>query len=41
MAIKQEMDYMYLIKVWELVKAPNGVKPKVYKWVYKRKRGLD
>ncbi|KAH9801407.1 hypothetical protein KPL71_001014 [Citrus sinensis] len=40
-AMNQEMDSMYSNKVWELVEAPNGVKPIGCKWIYKRKRGVD
>ena len=32
---------MYSNQVWDLVKAPNGIKPVDSKWVYKRKRGVD
>ena len=32
---------MYSNQVWELLEAPNGIKPVGCKWVYKRKRGLD
>ena len=40
-AMNQEMESMYSNKVWELVEAPNGVKPIGCKWIYKRKRGVD
>ncbi|KAH9752611.1 hypothetical protein KPL71_014762 [Citrus sinensis] len=40
-AINQEMESMYSNKVWELVEAPNEVKPIGCKWIYKRKRGVD
>ncbi|KAH9707912.1 BED-type domain-containing protein [Citrus sinensis] len=39
--MNQEMESMYSNKVWELVEAPNGVKPIRCKWIYKRKRGVD
>ena len=39
--MKSELDSMYSNQVWDLVKAPNGTKPVGYKWVYKRKRGID
>ncbi|KAH9776932.1 hypothetical protein KPL71_006858 [Citrus sinensis] len=41
--MNQEMESMYFKKkkVWELVEAPNGVKPIGCKWIYKRKRGVD
>ena len=32
---------MYSNQVWDLVKAPNDIKPVNCKWVYKRKRGID
>ena len=32
---------MYSNQVWDLVKAPNGIKPIGCEWVYKRKRGID
>ncbi|KAH9658261.1 hypothetical protein KPL70_023419 [Citrus sinensis] len=40
-AMNQEMESVYSNKVWELVEAPNGVKPMDCKWIYKRKRGVD
>ena len=40
-AMKSELDSMYSNQVWDLVKAPNGIKPIGCKWVYKRKRGVD
>ena len=40
-AMKSELDSMYSNQVWDLVKAPNGIKPIGCKWVYKRKRGID
>ena len=40
-AMKSELDSMYSNQVWDLVKAPDGIKPVGYKWVYKRKRGID
>ncbi|KAH9679431.1 hypothetical protein KPL71_026128 [Citrus sinensis] len=39
-AMNQEIESMYSNKVWELVEAPNGVKPIGCKWIYKR-RGVD
>ena len=36
-AMKSELDSMYSNQVWDLVKAPNGIKPVGCKWVYKRK----
>ena len=39
-AMKSELDSMYSNQVWDLVKAPNGIKPIGCKWVYKRKRGV-
>ena len=40
-AMKSELDSMYSNQVWDLVKAPNGIKPVDCKWVYKRKSGMD
>ena len=40
-AMKSKLDSMYSNQVWDLVKAPNGIKPVGCKWVYKRKRGID
>ena len=40
-AMKSEFDSMYSNQVWDLVKAPNGIKPIGCTWVYKRKRGID
>ena len=40
-AMKSELDSMYSKKVWDIVNAPNGIKPIGCKWVYKRKRGID
>ena len=39
--MKSELDSMYSNQVWDLVKAPNGIKPVGCKWVSKRKRGVD
>ena len=39
--MKSELDSMYSNQVWDLVKAPNAIKPVGYKCVYKRKRGID
>ena len=39
--MKSELDSMYSNQVWDLVKAPNGIKPIGCKWFYKRKRGID
>ena len=39
--MNQEIESIYSNKVWELVEAPNGVKPIGCKWIYKRKRGVD
>ena len=39
--MKSELDSMYSNQVWDLVKAPNGIKLVSCKWVYKRKRGID
>ena len=40
-AMKSELDSMYSNQVWDLVKAPNSIKPVGCKWVYKRKKGID
>ena len=40
-AMKSELDSMYSNQVWDLVKAPNGIKPIGCKWVYKRKKWVD
>ncbi|KAG8381639.1 hypothetical protein BUALT_Bualt06G0142500 [Buddleja alternifolia] len=40
-AMKSELESMYSNNVWELVEAPEGIKPIGCKWVYKRKRGMD
>ena len=40
-AMKSKLDSMYSNQVWDLVKAPNNIKPVGCKWVYKRKRGVD
>ena len=40
-AMKSELDSMYSNQVWDLVKAPNSIKPVGCKWVYKRKRGVN
>ena len=32
---------MKVNNVWTLVDPPEGVKPVGYKWVFKRKRGID
>ena len=39
--MKFALDSMYSNQVWNLVKAPNGIKPVSCKWVDKRKRGID
>ena len=39
--MKFELDLMYSNQVWDLVKAPNSIKPLGCKLVYKRKRGVD
>ena len=40
-AMEVELESMHSNHVWELVEAPKGIKPTGYKWVYKRKRGID
>ena len=39
--MKSELNSMYSNQVWDLVKAPNDIKPIGCKWVYKRKRGIE
>ena len=39
--MKTEMESMYSNQVWNLVEAPDGIKPVGCKWVYKRKREID
>ena len=39
--MKSKLDSMYSNQVWDLVKAPNSIKPVGCKWVYKRKKGID
>ena len=39
--MKSELDSMYYNQVWDLVKAPNHIKPIGCNWVYRRKRGID
>ena len=39
--MKSELDSMYSNQVWDLIKAPKGIKPVDCKWVYKRKREID
>ena len=36
-----KMESMYSNQVWALVDTPDGVKPIRYKWIYKRKGGID
>ena len=40
-AMKSKLHFIYSNQVWDLVNAPNGIKPVGCKWVYKRKRGVD
>ena len=40
-AMKSKLDSIYSNQIWDLVKVPNGIKPVGYKWVYKRKKGID
>ena len=37
-AMKSELDSMYSNQVWDLVKAPNGIKPIGCKWEEERDR---
>ena len=36
-----KLESIHSNQVWELVKAPEGIKPIRCKWVYKTKRGVD
>ena len=40
-AMNSELDSTYSNKVWDLVKEPKDIKHVGWKWVYKRKRGID
>jgi hypothetical protein len=40
-AMKSEMDSMYTNQVWNLVEAPDGIKPIGCKWVFKKKTDMD
>ena len=40
-AMKTKMESMYSNQVWNLVDAPNGIKPIGCKWICKRKRGIN
>ena len=40
-AMKVEMESMYSNHIWKLIEPLINVKSIDYKWVYKRKRGLD
>ena len=39
--MKSKLDSMYSNQVWDLVKAPNDIKPVGCKWVYKRESWID
>ena len=39
--MKTEMESMYSNQVWTLFDPAVGVKPIGYKWIYKKKRGID
>ena len=39
--MKLEIDSMHLNQVWTLVDPPKGIVPIGYKWIYKRKIGVD
>ena len=39
--MNSEMESMYTNQVWDLVVAPEGVKPIGYKWVFKRKTDME
>ena len=40
-AMKSEIDSMYQNQVWDLVDAPEGIKPIGCKWIYKRKTNVE
>ena len=40
-AMNSELDSTYSNKVWDLVKEHKDIKHVGWKWVYKRKRGID
>ncbi len=40
-AMRSEMESMYTNQVWNLVDAPEGVKPIGCKWVFKKKIDMD
>ena len=40
-AMKSEIDSMYQNQVWDLVDAPEGIKPIGCKWIYKRKTDAE
>ena len=39
--IKSEMESMKINSVWILVDPPEEIKPKGYKWIFKKKRSTD
>ena len=39
--MQSEIESIFNNKVWSLVDLPKGIKPIWYKWVYKRKIGMD
>ena len=40
-AMVTELESIYSNHVQELVEAPKGIKPREWKWTYKRKKGVD
>ena len=40
-AMEAKLESKYSNKVWDLVEAPEEIKPIGCKWVYKRKKGVD
>ena len=40
-AMNFEIESMYFNKVWEIIVAPEGIKPIGCKWIYKKKKGVD
>ena len=39
--MNSEMDSIHSNKVWNLVKAPKGIVPIGYKWIFKKKIEID
>ena len=39
--MKSKIDSMYSDQVWTLIDVPEGVTPIGYKWIFKKKIGVD